>query len=71
MKHVTTKQGLLLSKLSDKYMTDEETDNENDGFIKRTPKWRNGHLSKLLMKLDEKYVKSSKTDKARPMKPRR
>ena len=71
MKHSSTKQGILLSKLSEKYMSDEETDTENDGFIQRTPKWRNGHLSKLLMKLDEKYSKSSKTDKTRPTKPRR
>lgn len=71
MKHSSSKQGLLLNKLSEKYMTDEETDIENDGFIQRTPKWRNSHLSKLFMKLDDKYSKSSKTDKARPMKPRR
>ena len=69
MKHASTKQGLLLGKLNEKYMTDEETDTENDGFIKRTPKWRNSHLSKLLMKLDEKCSKSSKMDKTRPMKP--
>ena len=71
MKHSSTQQGILLSKLSEKYMSDEETDAENDGFIRRSPKWRNGHLSKLFMKLDEKYSKSSKTDKTRPMKPRR
>ena len=53
-------------------MTDEETDVENDGgFVQRTPKWRSDKLSKLLTKLDEKYHKSSKTDKARPTKPRR
>ena len=54
-------------------MTDEETDAESNstGFIQRTPKWRSNKLSKLLAKLDEKYHKSSKTDKARPTKPRR
>ena len=73
MKYASHKQGLLLDKLSDKYMTDEETDVENSGsgFIQRTPKWRSDKLSRLLSKLDEKYYKSSKTEKARPAKPRR
>ena len=73
MKYASHKQGLLLDKLSDKYMTDEETDGESSGsgFIKRTPRWRSDKLSRLFSKLDEKYYKSSRTEKARPAKPRR
>ena len=47
-------------------MSDEETDEENTGFlIQRSPKWRNQLVTKLLAKLDEKYQKNAKIDKSR------
>lgn len=57
--------------LNDKYMTDEETDDENGFLITRSPRWRNDRLSQLFYKLDKKYKKYSKSEKSRPLKPRK
>ena len=67
----TDKQEQLLKSLSDKYMTDEESDNDNGILIRRSPRWRHEKLTQLFYKLDKKYVRSSKSEKSRPLKPRR
>ena len=62
-----------MKRLNDKFMTDEETDDESEnGFlIRRSPKWRHDRLTQLFSKLDKKYRKFSKSDKSRPLKPRK
>ena len=59
-----------MSLLSEKFMSDEETDPE-DGttFIKRTLSWRSPKLTKMIMKLDKRYNRNK--DDSRPLKPRR
>lgn len=62
-----------MKRLNDKFMTDEETDNdsENGFLIRRSPKWRHDRLTQLFSKLDKKYKRFSKSDKSRPLKPRK
>ena len=56
--------------LSEKYMSDEETDDEDDQFfIHRTLPWRSPELNKLILKIDKRYNKNK--DDSRPLKPRR
>ena len=44
----------MLNSINEKYMSDEETDEKNTGFlIQRSPKWRNQLVTKLLAKVDE------------------
>ena len=55
--------------LSEKFMSDEETDTENqDSLVKRTPIWRSEDVNKLLKKLDLRYSRNKKC--SRPSKPR-
>lgn len=43
--------------LNEKYMSDEETDNEdNNTLLKRSPMWRSEKLNKLIQKLDQYYM---------------
>jgi hypothetical protein len=50
------KQRELLSKLSEKAMSDEETDPDEPGsFIRRPPPWRSDRLNVLFTALDERY----------------
>lgn len=58
--------------LSEKYMSDEETDPEDStSFIKRSLKWRSEGLNKLITKLDDRHMKSrEKKDNCKPMKKR-
>ena len=60
----------VLEKLSEKYMSDEETDVEDDKIlIHWTLPWRSPKLNKLIEKLDRRYRR--KKDDLRPLKPRK
>jgi len=60
----------VMNMLSEKYMSDEETDEEDDQFfIRCTLSWRSSKLNKLILKLDKRYKK--KKDDSRPVKPRK
>ena len=59
--------------LSEKFMSDEETDDENNSsLIKRSLTWRSEKLNKLIVKLDERYFHSrERKENSKPMKNRR
>jgi len=57
----------MMNMLSEKYMSDEETD-DDQFFIRRTLSWRSPKLNKLISKLDKRYKNK---DDLRPLKPRR
>ena len=53
MKVAVRRQVAVMKKLGKKFMSDEETDNEdNSVLIKRSLPWRNSALNKLILKLD-------------------
>ena len=56
--------------LTEKYISDEETDEEDgQGLVHRTLTWRAPKLNMLILKWDKRYNK--KKDDLRPLKPRR
>ena len=61
-----------MKRLNDKFMTDEETDDSENGIlIRRSPK-RHDRLTQLFSKLDKKYRRFSKSEKSRlTLKPRK
>ena len=54
-------------------MSDEETDNEDEGFIIRKPSWRSDLLKKLIMRLDRRYEnkRKSSTSRSKPKEKRK
>ena len=69
MKVAVRRQVAVMKKLGEKFMSDEETDNEdNSVLIKRSLPWRSSALNKLILKLDNAYLK--KKDNSKPSKKR-
>ena len=69
MKYAVHHEVAVMQKLSEKYMSNEETDSEDHStFIRRSPGWRSTALNKLIAKLDQKY--SRKKDSSKPAKKR-
>ena len=69
MKVAGRRQVAVMKKLGEKYMSDEETDNEdNSVLIKRSLPWRSSALNKLIFKLDNAYLKIK--DNSKPSKKR-
>ena len=69
MKVAIRRQVAVMKKLGEKFMSDEETDNEdNSVLIKRSLPWRSSALNKLILKLDNAYLK--KKDNSKPSKKR-
>lgn len=69
MKYAVRHEVAVMKKLSEKYMSDEETDGEDDNtLIRKSPGWRSTALNKLIAKLDRKY--SRKKDSSKPAKKR-
>ena len=58
----------IMQQLSEKVMTDEETDCELNVLVRRTPPWRSKKLTKLMRTLDSR---KSKKSEALPKKERR
>ena len=70
MNFATAKEREVLCQLSEKYMSDEETDNESPGgLIIRKLSWRSDNLNKLLSKIEDRH--QSETTNSKPMRPRR
>lgn len=63
----------VMQALNEKYMSDEETDTEdNNALLKRSPTWRSEKLNKLIQKLDQRYMdKRRKKENSKPMKIRK
>ena len=59
--------------LSEKFMSDEETDEEDcNSFVKRALTWRSEKLNELIKKLDHRYMSSrEKKDRSKPLKVRK
>ena len=59
--------------LSEKFMSDEETYEEDcNPFVKRTLTWRSENLNELIKKLDHRYMSSrEKKDRSKPLKVRK
>ena len=55
------------------YMSDEETDCDDEGFIIRKPSWRSDLLNKLLLRLDKQYEdkRKSATSRSKPKEKRK
>lgn len=69
MKFAVHHQMTVMQKLNEKFMSDEETDNEDGSvLIRRSLPWRSQALNKLIMKLDKAYLK--KKDHSKPSKKR-
>lgn len=69
MKVAVCRQMAVMQKLNEKYMSDEETDNEDSSvLIRRSLPWRSQPLNKLIMRLDQEYLK--KKDRLKPSKKR-
>ena len=69
MKVAVHRQMAVMQKLNEKYMSDEETDNEDSSvLIRRSLPWRSQPLNKLIMRLDQEYLK--KKDRLKPSKKR-
>ena len=69
MKVAVRRQVAVMKKLGEKFMSDKETDNEdNSVLIKRSLPWRSSALNKLILKLDNAYLK--KKDNLKPSKKR-
>ena len=61
MKYAVRQEITVMQKLNEKYMSDEETDDEDrNTLIRRSPGWRSAALNKLIAKLDCKYLKKKK-----------
>lgn len=52
-------------------MSDEETDNEEGGFVVHQLKWRSKVLNVLIARLDTRYEESRKTNRSKPREKRR
>ena len=53
-----------MQSLNEKFMSDEETDAEDDkSFIKRSPTWQCEKLNTLIHKLDKRHFKKRNTSK--------
>ena len=62
-------QVAVMKKLGEKFMSDEETDNEDNSVLnKRSLPWRSSALNKRILKLDNVYLK--KKDNSKPSKKR-
>ena len=73
-KHLRSKERTLWAQMNSLYMSDEETDSENEGgFVVRKLEWRSTLLNKLVAKLDDRYKKSRQenTNKRKVRAPRR
>ena len=58
--------------MNEKYMTDEETDSEDDVLVKRSLKWRSSKCNQFFKKLDERYLQSrEKKGNSKPLKSRK
>ena len=69
MKVAVRRQIAVMKKLGEKFMSDEETDDDdNSVLIKRSLPWRSSALNKLILKLDCAYLK--KKDNSKPSKKR-
>ena len=62
-----------MQSLGEKYMTDEETDSDDDTtLVKRSLPWRSTKCERFLKKLDDRYVESrEKKNNSKPLKPRK
>lgn len=69
MKFAVHRQMAVMQKLNEKFMSDEETDSEDgSALIRRSLPWRSQALNKLILKLDQAYLK--KKDHSKPSKKR-
>lgn len=57
-KFIRSNERELWRQLSGAYMSDEETDTENEGFIVHKVEWRSRVVNRLIAKLDERYNSS-------------
>ena len=58
MKYAVGNEVKVMQSLNEKFMSDEETDAEDDKtFLRRTPSWRSEKLNLLITKLDKRYSK--------------
>ena len=72
-KYTTGQEVSVMQSLSEKYMTDEETDSDDDTtLVKRSLPWRSTKCEQFLKTLDDRYVESrEKKNNSKPLKPRK
>ena len=72
-KYATGQEVSVMQSLSEKYMTDEETDSDDDTtLVKRSLPWRSTKCERFLKTLDDRYVESrEKKNNSKPLKPRK
>lgn len=72
-KCATGQEITVMQSLSEKYMTDEETDSDDDTtLVKRSLPWRSTKCDRFLKTLDDRYVESrEKKSNSKPLKPRK
>ena len=63
----------MVQKLNEKYMSDEETDVEDNSLLlKHSPTWRSERLNTLIQKLDFRYMEArKKKENSKPLKARK
>lgn len=71
-KYLNQSERRLWKSLSAVYMSDEETDDDEGGFIIHKPDWRSTIVVKLIDKLDQRYEKTRQSkEHSRPREQRR
>ena len=65
------KERKLWKQISAAYMSDEETDTEEGGFIVHQLNWRSKLLNLLITRVDKRYEEGRKVNRAKPRESRR